>query len=51
VCATPEVHNNCSAGTLSDLADTTSAWKWSCVGTGTTDLCTELKKKPIFIED
>lgn len=51
VCATPELHNSCAAGTPSNFVNGTSSWTWSCVGTGTTDLCEELKKKPIFIED
>ncbi|MDE2399441.1 MAG: hypothetical protein KGL67_00270 [Patescibacteria group bacterium] len=53
VCAT--THYNCTvpAGVGTGGVSNISSWTWSCPGSngGTTASCTELKKKPAFIEN
>jgi hypothetical protein len=50
-CAT--THFNCSAGTSANNAGSTSAWTWSCNGSGggTNASCSQLKQKPGYKEN
>lgn len=56
-CTDPATHGQqCTAGTPSGVTSLISKWTWTCLGsddTVTTDdaSCTELKKKPFFIEN
>lgn len=53
-CSSPMTHYNCASGTddVDSNVSGTSSWTWTCQGSnGGTDMqCSELKKKPRFIE-
>ena len=52
-CSVPPVHYNCSVGDSFNPSNNSTSWTWKCSGLdGGNDspVCTELKKKPSFIE-